>query len=90
MSGSDWDSSKAIAKAILHDRPQRRKWMLRWMLATVGWMAVGLWMIDGWLEGSVWRFIIWWGICGVMAVILMIFSLYDSVAVVKEEKEGKR
>ena len=63
--------------------------MLRWMFGTVGWMAVGLWVIDSWLAESPWRFIVWWGICGVMAVILMIFSLYDSIAVVKEEREKR-
>ena len=46
---SDWESSKGIAKAILHDRGMRRKWLARWLMLTVGWMAVGLWVIDGWL-----------------------------------------
>lgn len=92
MSGTDWDSSKDIAKAILRDRTLRRRWVLRLVMVTVGWIFVGLWLIDGWLAGNPWRFIIWWGICGVMAVMLMIFSLYDSVAVVREEREnsGKR
>lgn len=87
MNGSDWESSKGIAKAILRDRKQRRWWVLRLMMVTVGWMAVGLWVIDGWLGGSAWRFLIWWGICGVMAVMMMIFSVYDSIAVVQEERE---
>lgn len=87
MSRSDWESSKGIAKAILRDRTQRRMWMQRWILATVGWMVVGLWVIDGWLGESSLRFIIWWGICGVMAVILMVSSLYDSVSVMSEERE---
>ena len=89
MSGSDWESSKGIAKAILYDREQRRRWVLRFLMVTLGWIAVGLWVVDGWLAESPLRFIIWWGICGLMAVILMIFSLYDSVAVVQEERDGE-
>lgn len=86
MSGrGEWENSKGLARAILRDRRERRKWMGRWLLATVGWMAAGLWAIEGWLGGSVWRFVGWWGICGGMAVGLMIFALYDAVAVVRED-----
>jgi len=82
----DWQSSKGIANAILHDRGMRRKWLGRWLLVTVAWMAVGLWVIDGWLGDEAWRFLAWWGICAVMAVVLMIFALYDALAVIREER----
>ena len=91
MSGapSDWESSKGMAKAILHDKGMRRKWLARWLMLTLSWMAVGLWAIDGWLGESAWRFIIWWGICGVLAIVLMMFALYDSIAVVREERNKR-
>jgi hypothetical protein len=85
--GSDWKSSKGLARAILRDRGIRRKWLARWMMVTVGWMALGLWVLDGLLADEVWRFAVWWGICGVFALGLMIFALYDALAVIREEKE---
>lgn len=84
---SDWQSSKGIAKAILHDRGMRRKWLGRWLMLTMGWMAVGLWVIDDWLGGEAWRFLAWWGGCAVLACVLMIFALYDALAVIREERE---
>lgn len=58
-------------------------------MLTISWMAVGLWVIPGWLGESAWRFIIWWGVCGVLAIILMVFALYDSLAVVREERDKR-
>jgi hypothetical protein len=83
----DWKSSKGIAKAILHDRATRRKWLARWLMVTMGWMVLGLWVLDGWLDNNLWMFVAWWGICGVLAVVLMIFALYDALAVIREERE---
>ena len=86
---SDWESSKGIAKAILRDRKSRRRWMGRWLLFTLVWMATGLWVINGWLGQEVIRFVIWWLFCGFLAVGLMLFAMYDSVSVVREEREKK-
>lgn len=85
---SDWESSRDIARVILRDRGRRRQWMGRWLLVTLVWMALGLWVLDGWLAGAAVRFLVWWGFCGVLAIGLMIFALYDSVAVVREERGG--
>ena len=86
---SDWESSKGIAKAILRDRPTRRKWLGRWLLLTVAWLSLGLWIIDSWLAVEVWRFVFWWGACGFLAIILLVFALYDSLAVIREERERR-
>ncbi|MFK7849583.1 MAG: hypothetical protein AB8D78_01285 [Akkermansiaceae bacterium] len=85
---SDWQSSKRIALAILHDRKMRRKYLGRFLLFTLLWMAVGVWVIDGWLMDSALRFIAWWGVCGFLAMVLMIFAAYDALAVVKEERSN--
>ncbi len=86
---TDWESSKGLAKSILRDRKTRRQWMARWLMFTLAWMVVGLWVVDGWLEQEVIRFVIWWVFCGFLAVVLMIFALYDSVSVVREEREKR-
>lgn len=55
----------------------------------LAWIVVGGWLLDGWLADSVIRFVIWWGVCGIMTIILMIFALYDALSVVREEKSHK-
>jgi hypothetical protein len=86
-SAGDWELSKALARAILHDRGQRRKWLGRWLLLTVVWMAVGLWLLDGLLSQSGWMFVLWWVFCFLLACGLVIFALYDVMAVMREERE---
>jgi peptidoglycan biosynthesis protein MviN/MurJ (putative lipid II flippase) len=86
-SASDWDHSKALARVILRDRGQRRKWLGRWLLLTVVWMAAGLWVVDGWLGEDAWKFLAWWGICFALAAVLVVFALYDALSVVREERE---
>ena len=87
---SSWNDSTALAKAGLHDRTERRKWMARMVCLPLGMLAVGLWVINGWLEQSAWRFIIWWVGCGVATCVVMIFALYDALAVIREEREKRR
>ena len=87
---SDWDSSKGLARAILHDRISRRKFLARFLLLTLGWMAVGLWVLDGWLADSAWRFLVWWAVCGVLALVLILFAAYDALMAIREEKPGRR
>lgn len=82
----DWKLSKALARAILHDRGQRRKWLARWLLLTVAWMAVGLWVVDGMLSRNALMFVLWWVFCLFLTCILVIFAFYDLLAVMREER----
>lgn len=85
-SAGDWELSKALAKAILYDRGQRRKWLGRWLLLTVAWMAVGLWVVDGLLSKNALMFVLWWAFCFFLACVLVMFALYDVLAVMREER----
>lgn len=85
-----WSDSTDLARAILHDRAERRKWMGRMMLVPILMLAIGLWVIHGWLMADPWRFIFWWGGCGVATCVVMIFALYDALAVIREEREKRR
>jgi hypothetical protein len=90
---SSWMMSKHLAKAILHDRAQRRKWMARILMVALGLMAAGLWLVDDWLAGNPWRFLCWWGVCAVVTGGAMLFALYDMLMVIREERgntSGKR
>jgi len=87
---SDWDSSKGIAKAILHNRTARRKYLAGFLLVTLGWMSCGLWFLDGWLADSIWRFLVWWGACGLLSIVLIMFAIYDALMTIREEKSRKR
>jgi hypothetical protein len=76
----------ATARAILHDRSARRR-VLGWLLMiAIGMLATGLWFIPGWLQQSLLRFAFWWLACGLVTMMLLLFALYDALAVVREEK----
>ncbi|MEX1049322.1 MAG: hypothetical protein WED15_07325 [Akkermansiaceae bacterium] len=81
-----WGSSTDLARAILYDRAERRKWLGRMVLAPLGMLALGLWGMDGWLWASPWRALIWWGACGLATLFVILFALYDALAVIREER----
>lgn len=85
-----WDDCKGLARAILHDRAARRKVIGRMVLLALLVMATGLWLVDKWLASSPWLFLLWWGGCGVLACVIMLFVLYDALAVIREERERHR
>ncbi len=76
----------AIARAILHHRATRRKWLGCGTLVMLGFFAVGLWGVDNWLGQSLLRFCIWWIGCGALTLVIMLFALYDALAVIREER----
>lgn len=84
---SSWMMSKHMARAILRDRAERRKWMVRILMVALGLMAAGLWLVDDWLQASPWRFLGWWGMCAVVTIGAMLFALYDMLMVIREERE---
>jgi peptidoglycan biosynthesis protein MviN/MurJ (putative lipid II flippase) len=81
-----WEAQKGIARVILRDRGERRKILFRLLLTALLMLPAGLWLIDGWLEASVWRFAIWWAGCGLLTVVVVLFALYDALAVIGEER----
>lgn len=80
------ETSVGIAKAILHDRTTRRRLLARSLLLSLALMAIGLWLIDAWLKSGVLRFALWWGSCAMVTIFVMLFALYDALAVIREEK----
>jgi len=86
---SDWESSKGIAKILLLNRVERRKYLGRFLAVTLLWMVLGLCVIDEWLAEDALRFLLWWGACGVLALILVVFALYDALSVIREEREQR-
>lgn len=79
--------NKGIAQGILHDRTLRRRFMFRLAMLMLAIFAIGLWGIDQWLAANIWRFVIWWGACGFLAVFTMLFAFYDALRVIREERE---
>ncbi len=82
-----WSDSKGLARAILHDRAERRKWLGRMVLLPLGMLAIGLWGIDAWLWQSPLRAIFWWSGCAFATLVVLLFALYDALAVVREERK---
>lgn len=84
---SSWDDSTGLARAILHDRAERRKWLFYLVLVPLGMLALGLWVLDEWIWASAWRVLFWWGGCALGTGVVLVFALYDSLAVIREERE---
>lgn len=82
-----WSDSKGLARAILHDRGERRKWLGRLALVPLAMLGIGLWILDGWIWQSPWRVLFWWGGCTLTTLVVMLFALYDALAVIREERE---
>ena len=83
----DWEADKAVALAILSDRGQRRKALAVSLMIALGFIVLGLWVIDGWLEDAAWRFLLWWGACGLVTLWVLLFALYDALKSLQEAKD---
>lgn len=87
---SDWDDSKLVARAVLHNRAARRKVIGRMVLIALLQIVAGLWLLDRWLAESPWFFLLWWGACVLLSCMVMLFAVYDALAVFREEREKNR
>jgi len=52
-------------------------------------VALGAWPMADWLSGSVWLFLIWWGISMVYGGLVILLAIYDMLAVIREERSGE-
>ncbi len=64
--------------------------MFRMTLVPLGMLAVGLWVIDEWIWKNPWRVLVWWGGCAVATMVVIVFAVYDALAVVREERAKTR
>lgn len=85
-----WGDSKGLARAILYDRAERRKWLGWMVMIPLGMLAVGLWVLDKWIWESAWRVLFWWGGCAAMTFFVIVFALYDAMAVIREERQKEK
>ena len=79
-----WEMDKAAAAALLADRTRRRRVLGGFALALLGMLALGLWGIDGWLTESLMRFAVYWGLCGLGCLFVMLFAVFDALASIRE------
>jgi len=85
--GGNWQDSKTLAKAILRDRKQRRKLLANLLFGVLLMMILGLWVIDGWLQETLLYFAGWWLACGLITCGVVLFAIYDMLAVIREERD---
>lgn len=74
---------------MLRDRVTRRKMLGYWVLVILAWIALGMWGIDEWLADSAMRFVVWWSVCMLLTLMLIMFALHDALSVVREEREKR-
>lgn len=87
---SGWIHCKLIARAILHDRAERRKVIGRLLALALLLMGGGIWLLDGLLARNPWGFLLWWGGCALVTCGVLLFALYDALAVLREERTKRR
>lgn len=80
-------NATVLSRAILVDRASRRKWLGGLLLFLVICLGSGMTFLAPWLSRSVWCFGIFWLMVLVMVFVVIIFALYDAVAVIREERE---
>jgi hypothetical protein len=90
LKSANWNDSKSLARAILSNRAERRKWIGRLLLIPLCMIGIGLWVIDDWVWGSLWRSFFWWGGCLFATVVVILFALYDALIVFREERFQSR
>lgn len=89
MANSDWENSKTLARAMVHDRPTRRRVLSIMLSVAMGMMGLGLWPLEGWLGQNPLLFLAWWAVVAVLTLMVMIFALYDALAVIREERSRR-
>ena len=81
------EASMGLAKAILHDRTQRRKFLFQLTLFLLALVIVGYWPLSGWLASSLWLFLLWWAGVAFLTLWILLFAFYDMLRVVQEERD---
>ena len=61
----------------LRNRRLRRKLMGAVLILLLAAIAMGSWVLDGWLAGSVARFGIYWGAVMLYTLLLLMLTIYD-------------
>ena len=79
-----------IARGILHDRALRRKMIIQLGVFMLLLVVVGTWVISDWLDDSVWRFGIFWGIVTVYVLLVLLLCLYDMLRSIKEIQDEEK
>lgn len=79
-----------IARMILHSREMRRKVLFQLVIVLLIIVVLGAWPLANWLSGSVWLFLIWWGISMLYGLMVILLAIYDMAAVVKEERAKQK
>lgn len=78
--------SLAIAAVTLADRKKRRQFITGLLFLIIGIFVLGNWPMKSWVDGSLWRMLFWWGGCTILCLLLVLFALFDALAVIQEEK----
>ena len=77
-----------LARMILLSRKLRRKVLLQLIIVLLVVVVVGAWPLSGWLASNVWLFLLWWGLCVLYGLMVILLSLYDMLSVIKEERDA--
>lgn len=79
-----------ISKGILHDRAMRRHVLFWIVVVALSLLGVGAFVLDEWLSGHPFLFLIYWGACLWFTLALLLLALYDLLALRVEARRERQ
>lgn len=72
------------SKALLHDRPTRRRLLAYQLIVVLTLCVLGNWPLSDWVETTKPRFLVWWGGTTFLTVWMLLLAMYDASRVRRE------
>ena len=72
------------SKALLHDRPTRRRLLAYQLIVVVTLCVLGNWPLSEWVETTKLRFLVWWSGATFLTIWMLLLAMYDASRVRRE------
>lgn len=76
-----------FSKALLHDRPSRRRFLAQLLIGILVLLVLGNWPLREWVGETPLRFLAWWGMAAFLTIWMLLLAVYDASRVRREIME---
>lgn len=80
------EDSSQYRQGILRSRSRRRRFVVHICIVVIVLLALGVFVLDGWLGQSMKLLSLYWGVVFMLTCLIMVLALYDMRRVITEEK----